>query len=315
MRRNRFQNKVATSNFTLPVAAFLTTLLWCAEGIYTPDRILGWAVCGLTAYFWVETNNAHSLIRIRSRLTPAIYLWMTGCIFSLHPLQDGLIVSCLMLASYYLLFKSYQRTEAVSPIFHSFLCLGIGSLFFPQLLFFAPFYLWYATVYLRSLTWRTFWAAMTGLILPYWFMAGYFLYTEDFSRFIGHFRELILFQPIHYENYRNLDFLQISTIGLVAVFTFIAAQHCIRTSFNDKIRTRMFLYLILTQELLIALFMGLQPVHFQVLLGLLVMNSAPILSHYFALTGSRFTRAVFVLFPFMFAALSFLNVWTQWLTF
>ena len=46
------QNKVATSNFTLPVAAFLTTLLWCAEGIYTPDRILGWAVCGLTAYFW-----------------------------------------------------------------------------------------------------------------------------------------------------------------------------------------------------------------------------------------------------------------------
>ena len=39
MRRNRFQNKVATSNFTLPVAAFLTTLLWCAEGIYTPDRI------------------------------------------------------------------------------------------------------------------------------------------------------------------------------------------------------------------------------------------------------------------------------------
>ena len=121
MRRNRFQNKVATSNFTLPVAAFLTTLLWCAEGIYTHDRILGWAVCGLTAYFWVETNNAHSLIRIRSRLTPAIYLWMTGCIFSLHPLQDGLIVSCLMLASYYLLFKSYQRTEAVSPIFHSFL--------------------------------------------------------------------------------------------------------------------------------------------------------------------------------------------------
>ena len=238
MRSNRFQNKVATSNFTLPVAAFLTTLLWCAEGIYTLYRLLGWGVCGLTAYFWVETNNAHSLIRIRSRLTPSIYLWMTGCIFCLHPLQDGLIVSCLVLASYYLLFKSYQQTEAVSPIFHSFLCLGIGSLFFPQLLFFAPFYLWYTAVYLRSLTWRTFWAAMTGLILPYWFMAGYFLYTEDFGRFTGHFQELILFQPIYYENYRNFDFLQISTIGLVIAFTIIAALHGIRTSFNDKIRTR-----------------------------------------------------------------------------
>ncbi len=359
MRWNRLQNKVATSKYTLPVATLLTTLLWCAEGIYTPDRILGWAVCGLTAYFWVETNNAYSLIRIRSRLIPAVYLWMTGCIFSLHPLQDGLIVSCLMLVSYYLLFKSYQRTEAVSPFFHSFLCIGIGSLFFPGLLFFAPFYLWYAATYLRSLTWRTFWAAMTGLVLPYWFTAAYFLYTGNFSRFTEHFhnllsfgrlesnsvcahlpanfRELILFQPTHYErianksaqteltrnlpgvsdlcSYLNLDFRQICAVGLVAVFTFVAALHCMRTSFNDKIRTRMFLYLILTQELLIALFMVLQPAHFQVLLALLVMNSAPILSHYFALSGSRFARAVFVLFLFMFAALSFLNTWVQWSTF
>lgn len=314
MRRERFQNKVATSKFTLPAAAFLCTLLWCAEGIYTPGRILGWAVCGLTAYFWVETNNAHSLVRIRSRLTPAIYLWMTGCIFSLHPLQEGSIASCLMLASYYLLFKSYQRAEAVGPIFHSFLCLGIGSLFFPQLLFFAPFYLWYAVAYLRSLTWRTFWAAMAGLILPYWLAAGYFLYTGDFGRIAGHFRELILFQPIHHENYRNLDPLQAGTAGIVAAFTLIAALHCIRTSFNDKIRTRMFLYLILTQELLVALFMALQPVHFQVLLGLLVMNSAPVLSHYFALASGRFARAVFVLFLSMFATLSFLSLWTPWPT-
>ena len=312
MRRNRFQNKVATSGFTLPVAAFLATLLWCAEGIYTLDRLWGWAICGLTAYFWVETNNAHALIRIRTQLTAALYLWMAGCIFSLHPLQDGSIVSCFVLASYYLLFKSYQRTEAVNPIFHSFLCIGIGSLFFPQLLYFVPFYLWYTAIYLRSLTWRTFWAAVTGLVLPYWFALGYHLYKGEAGWFAVHFRELVRFQPISPENYQDFGYLQISTVGLIALFTLVAALHDIRTSFNDKIRTRMFLYLLLTQELLITLFMALQPMHFQLLLGLWVMNSAPILSHYFALTSSRFARAVFILYLSLFAVLSVLSLWMPW---
>ena len=156
---------------------------------------------------------------------------------------------------------------------------------------------------------------MTGLILPYWFMAGYFLYMEDFGRFTGHFRELILFQPIYYENYRNFDFLQISTIGLVIAFTIIAALHGIRTSFNDKIRTRMFYISSSHKNFLSYCSWPCNRYISKFFLGLLVMNSAPILSHYFALTSKRFTDAVFILFLFMFAALSFLNIWKQWLTF
>ena len=127
MRKSRFQNKVATGKFTLPVAAVFATLLWGAEGIYTPDRLWGWVACGLTDYLWVETNNANSLIRIRSRLTPALYLFMAGCIFGLHPLQDGTLAALFMLASYYLLFKSYQETEAVGLLFHAFLSVGGGQ--------------------------------------------------------------------------------------------------------------------------------------------------------------------------------------------
>ena len=89
MRRERFQNKVATGSFTLPAAAVLATLLWCGEGVYTLDYLWGWLVCGLTVYLWVETNNAYSLIRVRSLLTPSVYLFMTGCVSSLHPLQRG----------------------------------------------------------------------------------------------------------------------------------------------------------------------------------------------------------------------------------
>ncbi|MCD8318446.1 MAG: hypothetical protein LUC45_06250 [Paraprevotella sp.] len=312
MRKNRFQNKVATSSATQPVAALISTLLWFSEGIHNYDLLWGWIICGLTTYVWVETNNANALIRIRSRMTSSIYLLLMGAAFGLHRFQESSLVVCLTLSSYYLLFKSYQQINAVVPIFHAYLCLSIGSVFFPQLLYFVPFYLWYTIVYLRSLTWRTFWAAVIGLAVPYWFLAGYFFYLNGFDKFTDHFLKLTLFQPISINNYLHFDFLQVSMVVIVALFTIIAALHCIRTSFNDKIRTRMLLYLILTQEFLIALFLGFQPIHFDVLLGLLIMNSAPILAHYFALTSSRFSNSLFILFLVALAALTCLTLWMQW---
>ena len=96
MRRNRFQNKVATSNFTLPVAAFLTTLLWCAEGIYTPDRILGWpfAPDGL----FLGRDQQCPFTHPHPQPVDTGHLPVDdGMYIQLHPLQDGLIASCLML--------------------------------------------------------------------------------------------------------------------------------------------------------------------------------------------------------------------------
>ena len=302
---------MATSSFTLPAAALFATLLWWGKGIYTPDQVGGWILCGISAYLWSETNNENALIRIRSYLTPAIYLILMGTAFFLHPLQASTIMPCCMLASYYLLFKSYQRKDAVFPFFHSFLCLSIGSLFFVQAFYFVPFYLWYATIYLRSLSWRTFWASIMGLLLPYWFLTGYLLYTAKISLLTDHFTTLIQFQPLDKENYLHFDFLQISPLIPLILLSLVAATHYIRTSFNDKIRTRMLLYLILTQELLVLLFLALQPIHFETLTGLLIMNSAPIMGHYFALTNKRFSNFLFTFFLITYGALAILSLWTQ----
>ena len=105
--------------------------------------------------------------------------------------------------------------------------------------------------------------------------------------------------------------MQVASFGLVILFTLVAALHCLSTSFNDKIRTRMLLQCLLVQELLIAAFMALQPVHLSTLTGLLVMNSAPVLSHYFALTNKRFTNILFILFLILFTLLALMNLWTR----
>lgn len=309
MRKGRFQHTVATSSFTLPVAAFITTLLWLIEGGYTLDRLWGWSLCGLTTYFWLETANTNALIRIRSLLTPALYSVMMGVMFALHPLQDSLAVSCCMLASYHQLFKSYQQPHAVFPLFHSFLCLSIGSLFFPQLLFFVPLYFGYTATLLRSLNWHTFWAAVIGLLLPYWFYACYHLYAGNLGYVGIHLQQLTEFQPLKAENYT--DRTSVITAATLLLFNIIAGLHCLRTGYNDKIRTRLLLYLILTQQFFTNLFLFFQPVHFNILFGLSIMNSAPILSHYFALTNTRISHIIFVLFLLSLMARLIFSLWIQ----
>ena len=73
-QKNKIQTIVATSGFILPVAALIATLLWVAENVYDWSRLLGWLFCGINTYLWIETNNTHALMRVRSLMTPSLFV-------------------------------------------------------------------------------------------------------------------------------------------------------------------------------------------------------------------------------------------------
>lgn len=309
MRKRRFQNKAAASSATLPLCAITTVLLWCLGGSYTAPLLWGWAACAIITYLWAETSNTFSLIRIRTMLTPALYALLAGVAFHLHAFSYSTVVTLCIILSYNSLFRSYQRHDASVPVFHAFLCLSLGSLFLAPLLYFVPFYLWYCIAYLRSLHWRTLWAAILGLVLPYWLVGGYQVAFGSLQWFTAHWNALIPTWPHHPDSYLAAGYPALSLTALVLVVSFIASVHAIRTSFNDKIRVRMYTYVLLSQQLLIVLFMALQPQHFKPLSSLLYMNSAPLLAHYFALTSHRLTNLLFVLTLIMLAITALMYLW------
>lgn len=304
----RFQNRVAMSSATLPIAILISTLLWCAKGVFEMTLLFGAVFCALTTYLWVETSNANSLIRVRSVLTSSVYVFLCGCSFALHPFGEGHIISFLVLLSYNLLFKSYASSDAVLNFFHAFLCLGIIGLLFPKILFFVPVYLWYASVYLRSLSLRTLSAAIVGLLLPYWLVGSFSLYKGE-NLLVGFIDEFTTFHSLGADAYSAWLLTDALAFAFVLLFSLISGIHCLRTGFNDKIRTRMLLYLLLTQELLVSIFILLQPNLFNVLFPVLVMNSSPLLAHFFALTHYRLTNIIFIVFLLLFSVLAILSIW------
>ena len=94
------------------------------------------------------------------------------------------------------------------------------------------------------------------------------------------------------------------------IFLFIVGMiHFIRNSYYDKIRTRMFFEVFITIGICCIVFLVLQPQHYNCLTGMLIVNTAPLIGHFIALTQTKFTNFSFHLILLITVLLTFYNIW------
>ena len=314
MRNNRFQNKVATSSFTLPVAALVATLLWAAVGPMSQSKALCWLCCAVCSYLLVEFNNSNALLRIRSRLTTSTFLFGVGCFTFLHDSIAPMAVTFFVLGCYFFLFRSYQESNSSSNIYHAFVSLGIASLIHPILLGLVPFVYWSMAVYLRSLSFKSFCASLLGLFTPFWFYGAYLIYTQDYAPLRMYAQKFIDFAHPALTDYLSLDITRLSALLFILIIGLISTIHALKTSYNDKIRTRMQFYNLILFEAVILLFLLVQPKQFDLFMALLTLTSAPVIAHFFALTSYRITNLLFILSIFIYLFIAFSSLWISSLT-
>ena len=165
IRSKRLQNRITAGRFTLPAAIFLSLFCWVLTSILLPeipvmksnyplwetiysDWIPTWAsaplsflLYGIIGYFLIELNNTFAIIRMRASVQTAIYFLLISVCPVMHQLYAGDIASTAFLISLFFLFKGYQHPRPAGILFYSFLFIGAGSLFFPQLTLFIPIFL------------------------------------------------------------------------------------------------------------------------------------------------------------------------------
>ena len=114
------------------------------------------------------TNTQLHIIRIRTHLMACVWLLLSACFPFMHPIGEPLIAASCLCISYLLLFLCYQRLHPQAYVFHVFLMLSLGSLCAPVMLPMAVLFYLYLIIFLRSITWKAFWAGILGLTAPYW---------------------------------------------------------------------------------------------------------------------------------------------------
>ena len=301
MRNSRLQNRISESAFTLPVCALVAIVLWpfrCnpvsfAMGNGTLASLL---LAAITTYLVMETNSANNLLRVRSQMIPVVWVIGISMMTFAHDMSVTWLAVPLIASSHYLLFKTYQKHHPVNCSFHTFFLLGTSILLIPQLYILVPLYFWYMAVFMRCLSWRTFWAGV---------VAG------DFEAIANVLLTIADPQPVNMDNYTpylSKHNVQTLTWLFVTFVSFVATVHYLRTYFNDKIRTRMYLYIYVMQIAAVWLLLLWQPDLYNLLMPLLMLCSCTIIAHFFALTGSIISNLFFVLSVLALGALTSINM-------
>lgn len=310
MRGNKLQTAIATGRFTLPVVVLVCLLLWgCSLRAWSDLGSLAAVI--LTAYLMIEANTAFSLIRTRTTLPVCIYLYLAASLFFLHPFRWENLVPPAVLCSLFHLFLGYERpSEAVHP-FHAFLFIGLGSLAFPQLLFWVPLWL-VGLVLLRLFSLKNFLAALLGGLLPYWFLFGYAFLSDRMPLIEVPWQELATIRPIRYD---HLTLPEILSWGAVTLLLLVSGSHYLSVSYQDKTRTRTCLTFLLTTGGFTTLAGVLQPQHLPVLIQIQLICTAFLAGHLFTLTRNRFSVICFVVTFVGFILLTLYNLWMQFFSF
>ena len=310
MRRNRLQNQIAGSVFTLPVCAVIAVLVWWMPlGQYSLDYAIGLGLTILIAYVLLEINNTFHLIRVRSRMVASTWVVCAASIASLHIWHEGTIVALCVGIAHFFLFNTYEKREPVNASFHAGLFLGIGLLFLPWTVVFLLLFLLHQAVYLRSLTFRCFFATLLGGIFPAMVVMIPSVIQDDFSRWHDWYALLTNVVPVKPENYLVLTLQQALSWLLPSLLILLGGIHYLCTSYNDKISVRMVLYIFVTHTLFVLVFTALQPQYLEVLLPLLLVCGSVLIAHFFALTRSWFTNFLFILSLLCFIALGYVTLW------
>lgn len=320
MRNNRFQNTVSKSPLTLPLCMVLGTFVWfwniySHQTEYSGEFTAVLLSVIVSTYIVMETANKFSLLRIRSNMVAAVWVIGVSLIPFLSHCASGWIAALAMAACHYVMFKTYQdNTEPVVPVFHTFLLLGIALLAIPQMLVFVPLFYWYLLVFMRCMSWRCMWAGIVGLILPLCFVIGWSIVIDDYTFLTDRWNSLLSTRLFVAEDYQMIDYASPHTMFLIFItlLSFIGIIHYLRNYYNDKIRTRMYLYIYVLQTVSCWLLIVSMPGRLDLLMPSFMLCASTMIAHFFALTGTWISNAFFCLTLLTAVVLTLINlgVWT-----
>ena len=305
----RLQNRIAESRRTLPITILYGVGIWLLAGLVHQ----GWwfqFVCFFTSvYAMIHLNNINMLIRIYSRSVSVFYIllacsatWMFGSI-------QGTVQVLSMVLGLLLLCSCYQDQKSVGRTFYLYMLISIVSLLEPHFLLFVPIFLLLMATTIYSLSWRTFFAALLGLMTPYWLFTGWQLYTYRYQPEMA-VDYLKRFTDMQWAaDYTVVTTQQWAYLALLVVLFVVGTIHFWMTSYMDKIRVRQIYNSLTILTVYTLVLMAVLPQKYDTFIGMLTVVVSPIVAHFFTLTRTRLSNLFYIVTMVAILVLTGMNLW------
>ena len=312
MAKKQLQNKIAESKLTLPVVSLYAMAVWLLCGAITRQWWLQFGGFVMATYLMILLNNFNALIRIYSRMVSCSFIVLFCAACFLFPSAYGAVLQVCYVGSLLFLFATYQDKEAAGFVYYAFLLMGIATMHDSFLLCYLPVIWLLMATQLQSFSARTMGASILGLLTPYWVVACLLIFNKDFAALTRLLPDWNSFIPTF--DYAAITDSQTATWALIVLMTVTGIIHYIRKHHDDRIRTRLLFGFFIWIELATFLFMAAMPQHNDSLMRLAIVNVAPLIGHFIALSGNRLTNIYFCVIALLIFLITGYNIWTSYLS-
>jgi len=195
------------------------------------------------ALLLLQLVHVFSIMRQRSLLPAFFYLLLTGTNSLFFYDLIGSIASLLITFCFFFLFDSYNNPRSQQNAFNISVLLAAGSLYWPPMLLFLPFF-WIGLLQLRSFNGRTFFAGVLGFVMIALFLFTWSVYKGDWTIFLDYLNRYKVLGDVQQWDIRSV--LQVSSKewireGFVVVLFFLSIWRILISGISEKVRTRTFL--------------------------------------------------------------------------
>ncbi len=218
-----------------------------------------------------------------------------------------LAVQMCFIATYSILLRCYQDNKTQGMMFYAFFFVGLASTQFIQILFFVPILWIIIATKLVAFSFRGLLASILGIIVPYWFLAGYYWLTGDIRALLDKILGIAEFEPLF--QYEGIDLQLIVTFAFIVILSFVGIIHFLNNSYKDKIRTRINYEIFIIMILVTLAFIVLQPQFVDYLLSLMIIPTSVLIAHYITLTNTKITNISFIVIALLTLAITIVNLW------
>lgn len=147
--------------------------------------ISGLVLLILTAILIQRINVEYGFFRIKTLLPGIIFILVTGGFHEMHNFHPIYIAIIFLLVAIYRFFSAFDQRKPYREIFDACFFLGLGSLFYLNLLTLLPAFIAGGSILGRETKWREIMVSIIGFITPWLFVVTWFFLFDRIPEMIS----------------------------------------------------------------------------------------------------------------------------------
>ena len=157
-----------------------------------PSIISGLILFILTAILIQRINVEYGFFRVKTIFPGIIFILVTGGFLEMRNFHPVYIAILFLLVSIYRLFSAFDLRKPYSKIYDACFLLGLGSLFYINLLALLPAFISGGSILGRETHWREILISIFGFITPWLFVITWFFLFDRIPEMISVLKDNLL---------------------------------------------------------------------------------------------------------------------------